>query len=113
MTTNVNATGAVGAAGTVPASGSNRADQRAELAAAAKQFEAIFVRQLIGAMREAKLAEDDLMGSSATESFQNLADARTADALADKGGLGIATMLLQQLDRAQPASQAEHRDSAR
>lgn len=76
-----------------PASG-----QKAELASAAKAFEAIFVRQLIGSMRSAGMG-DDLMGSSAGDQFQEMADARTADSLADQGGLGIANMLLQQLDR--------------
>jgi flagellar protein FlgJ len=42
---------------------------------------------------------DELTGSSAVDQFQEMADARTADALADQGGLGIANMLLAQLDR--------------
>lgn len=79
--------------------GSPASAQRAELARAAKAFEAIFVRQLIGSMREAGQG-DDIMGSSAVDQFQELSDARTADGLADKGGLGIANMLLQQLDHA-------------
>jgi flagellar protein FlgJ len=72
--------------------------ERAELAKAAKAFEAIFVRQLIGSMRSAGMG-DELTGSSAVDQFQEMADARTADALADQGGLGIANMLLAQLDR--------------
>ena len=87
------------ASSTAPATGNPAGAQRAELARAAKAFEAIFVRQLIGSMREAGQG-DDIMGSSAVDQFQDMSDARTADTLADKGGLGIANMLLQQLDRA-------------
>lgn len=74
------------------------ADQRAELARAAKAFEAIFVRQLIGTMRQASLG-DELTGSSAVDQFRELSDARMADSLADKGGLGIAELILQQLEK--------------
>lgn len=84
---------------------SAKPDQRAELAKAAKAFEAIFVRQLMGEMRQAGFG-DDLTGSGAVEQFQELADANTADALADKGGLGIAAMLLKQLDQTLAASPA-------
>ncbi|HTH27057.1 MAG TPA: rod-binding protein [Sphingobium sp.] len=80
------------------ASGNPATAQREELARAAKAFEAIFVRQLIGSMRSAGMG-DDLTGSSAVDQFQEMADARTADSLADQGGLGIANLLLQQLDR--------------
>lgn len=68
---------------------------KADLEKAAKQFEAIFLRQMIGAMRSASLAEG-LTDSSATDQFRDMADARTADSMADKGSLGIAELLLQQ-----------------
>jgi len=84
-----NATGAKPAAAT---------DERAALAEAAKAFEAIFTRQLLGSMRKASLGED-IAGSSAVDQFREMGDARMADGLAEKGGLGIAQMLLQQLDK--------------
>jgi flagellar protein FlgJ len=62
----------------------------------AQQFEAIFLRQMIGSMRQAKLA-DDMFGSSATEQFRELADARTADSIASLGKFGIAEMIERQL----------------
>lgn len=77
----------------------SKADQRAEMAQAAKAFEAIFMRQLLGAMRQSSLG-DELTGSSAVDQFRELADARIADSLADKGGLGIAELLLSQLEKA-------------
>lgn len=80
-----------------PAAGSSSAN-RAELTKAAKAFEAIFVRKLMGTMRESGLG-DDLTGSSAVDQFRELSDAKMADGLAEKGGLGIAELLLKQLDK--------------
>src|SRR3546814_6293569 len=51
---------------------------RAGLQQAAKAFEAIFMRQMISSMRSAKLGED-LLGSSASNQFRDMADARVAD----------------------------------
>jgi flagellar protein FlgJ len=76
-------------------------DERAALAKAAQAFEAIFTRQLLGSMRQAGLGED-IAGSSAVDQFRELADARMADGLAQQGGLGIAGLILQQLDRKTP-----------
>ena len=46
--------------------------------AAAEAFEAVFLRQVIGSMRQARLAEDPL-SSAATEQFRDLSDAQLAD----------------------------------
>lgn len=73
------------------ASGANRA----ALDKVAQQFEAVFLRQMIGAMRSASLAEG-ITDSSATQQFQDMADARTADAMASKGAMGIAELLIKQ-----------------
>jgi flagellar protein FlgJ len=67
-----------------------------KLAQAAKAFEAIFMRQMIGAMRSSSLS-DGLFDSSATDQFRDMADARTADDLASGNHLGIASLLLKQL----------------
>ena len=83
-------TGVEGAAGLAP-------NQRRELREAAKGFEAVFVRQMIGAMRAAHLAEDPLE-SEATGQFRSMMDARLADGVAAKGRLGIAEMLLRQFE---------------
>lgn len=64
------------------------------LSATAKQFEAIFLRQMIGAMRGASLG-DDLFGSDASNQFRDMADAGLADAMA--GRFGIAALLERQL----------------
>lgn len=72
-------------------------DKRAQLAAAAKAFEAVFLRQMIGSMRQAKLAEDDLLGGgSAAEQFRDMQDAKLAEGMA--GSFGIAELLQKQFE---------------
>ena len=68
---------------------------RQQLKAVAQQFEAVFLRQMIGSMRTASLG-DGLLDSSASDQFRDMSDARTADAMAQKGALGVADMLLKQ-----------------
>src|SRR3546814_1752378 len=79
--------------GTAAQTGS--AQNKAGLEKAAQQFEAIFLRQMMGAMRSASLAEG-ISDSSATDQFRDMADARTADSMASRGTLGIAEMLMRQ-----------------
>ena len=68
---------------------------QAKLKKAAQAFEAVFVRQLIGSMRSASDG-DGLFDSEASKQFQDMADAKTADAMASKGALHIADMLVKQ-----------------
>lgn len=74
------------------------ADQKVELGKAAKQFEAIFVRQMLAAAHKAKLA-DGLFDNSAVEQFQSMQDSRFADIVSENGGLGLARTIEQQLSR--------------
>lgn len=76
-----------------------KADKHAELVKAAQAFEAVFLRQVIGSMRQAKLG-DDLLGSSASDQFRDMSDARLADSMAAEGnGFGIAKMLIAQFEK--------------
>ena len=68
---------------------------QAKLKKAAQAFEAVFVRQLIGSMRSASEG-DGIFDSEATKQFQDMSDAKTADAMASKGALHIADMLVKQ-----------------
>ena len=77
--------------------------QRNALRGAAQQFEAVFLRQMIGSMRQAHLG-DDMLGSSATDQFREMSDANLADAMSHQGVFGIAQMLLAQFDRHQAAA---------
>ncbi|MET0372982.1 MAG: rod-binding protein [Rhizorhabdus sp.] len=65
--------------------------------AVAKQFEAVFLRQMIGSMRQADLAEG-VFDSSATGQFRDMADSKTADSMAETGSFGIASMMMRQFD---------------
>lgn len=85
-------------AGTATSSNSSPAPVDPALKKVAQQFEAIFLRQMIGSMRQAKLADDPL-DSSATDNFRELADARTADSIAALGRFGIAQMIERQLGK--------------
>lgn len=86
------------------------ATQQDSLKKAAQQFEAIFLRQMISSMRSASLG-DDLFGSSASEQFRDMTDARTADSMAEKGGFGVADLLIKQFQarvgQADPAREDE------
>tara|TARA_B110001454_G_scaffold182845_1_gene177573 strand:+ start:271 stop:654 length:384 start_codon:yes stop_codon:yes gene_type:complete len=62
---------------------------------AAKAFESIFLRQMIGAMRASSISEG-IFDNSATEQFRDMADAKTADNMASTGKFGIAEMLIRQ-----------------
>jgi peptidoglycan hydrolase FlgJ len=73
-------------------------EKRQQLVKAAQAFEAVFMRQMIGSMRQASLG-DDLFGSSATDQFREMQDAKLADEMAADGGFGIAEMLLKQFDK--------------
>jgi peptidoglycan hydrolase FlgJ len=80
--------------------GTNEAgDKRAQLAKAAQAFEAVFLRQMIGSMRQAKLGED-ILGGSATDTFREMSDAKLADSMAENSSFGIAELLLKQFDGA-------------
>jgi flagellar protein FlgJ len=70
--------------------------EQKKLKAAAQQFEAVFLRQMIASMRQASPG-DGLFDSSASDQFRDMADARVADDMATKGGLGIAEMLIRHL----------------
>lgn len=70
--------------------------QDPELRKAAEAFEAVILRQLIGSMRSAKLA-DEMFGSNATSQFREMADARTAESMAKLRQFGIADLVQKQL----------------
>ena len=83
-----------------PASQPQANPKREQLKAAAQAFEAVFLRQMIGSMRQASLAEDDVLsGGRAAEQFRDMSDAKLADSMSQKGSFGIADLLLKQFDR--------------
>lgn len=90
LTTNTVRAEPVEALSSSNAAGANRMGQTA------KQFEAIFLRQMIASMRSPSLG-DDLFGSDGSNQFRDMSDARLADSMA--GQFGIARLLEKQLGK--------------
>lgn len=91
-------------AGTLPAS---RSADREQLAQAARQFEAIFVRQMLAAARKSGFGEP-LLGGQGLETFRTLQDERFAEIAANSGAFGLGAMIERQL-AGQPAPPAGER----
>lgn len=83
---------------TAPASGTTRE----QLSGAAKQFEAIFVRQMLSAARKANFG-DELFSSQATDTFRQMQDERFADIASDTGAFGMAKMIEAHLAKMLPS----------
>lgn len=69
---------------------------RAKLAAAAKQFEAIFVRQMLAAARKTDFGEP-LLGGQGLDTFRTMQDERFADLAAESGAFRLAKQIEAQL----------------
>jgi flagellar protein FlgJ len=74
-------------------------ENRKHLAEAAKQFEAIFLRQMLSAARATDFGGDDLFGGPGEDTFVDMRDARFADIAADTGAIGFAATIEKQLAR--------------
>ncbi len=84
---------------------SSKGTDREQLAGAAKQFEAIFVRQMLAAARKTSFGED-MFGSQAMETFRQMQDDHFADVTAQTGSLGLAAQIEAQLARLLPPTSA-------
>jgi flagellar protein FlgJ len=62
----------------------------------ASQFEALFIQQMMKSMRDA-IPRGDLMGSEHVDTYQAMADQQMSLNLAEKGGIGLARMLVEQM----------------
>lgn len=84
-----------------------RNDEQGALRQAAEQFEAIFFNMLLKSMRQANKAfeAEGMMNSQTTEFYRDMHDNQLASDLARKGGLGLADILVQQLDPAAAGNQ--------
>ena len=72
-------------------------DQSEHLRAAAEQFEALFLHQMMKSMREAT-PRSGLMDSSATRFYESMFDQQLSSHLSGRG-LGLAEQLVSQLSR--------------
>ena len=89
---------------TAPAASAKPQGQRAQLAAAAKQFEAIFVRQMLASARKTDFGGGGLFDSEALGTFRQMQDERFADIASERGAFGMAKMIEARLAQMMPAS---------
>lgn len=73
------------------------ANRSEDLARAAQGFEAIFVRQMLSAARQASFGEDGLFSGEGMQAFRQMQDERFADIAASRGAFGLAKMIEAQL----------------
>lgn len=71
---------------------------RERLAEAARQFEAIFLRQMLAAARKADFGAP-LLGGQALDAFRTMQDEHFADVAAKSGAFGLAAQIEAQLAR--------------
>lgn len=72
--------------------------ERKQLADVAKQFEAIFVRQMLSAARKTDFGSE-MFGGQAMDTFRQMQDEHFADVASETGVLGLATVIEAQLAR--------------
>ena len=73
--------------------------ERGQLRDAARQFEAIFVRQLLSTARAADFGGDELFGGAGEDTFRDMQDAHFADLAAKSDMVGLAASIEAQLAR--------------
>ncbi len=62
----------------------------------AAQFESIFLQQMLKSMRDATV-KSGLFESSQMETYQSMADQQLAVKLSEQGGIGLARMMVEQM----------------
>ncbi|OQW39546.1 MAG: rod-binding protein [Proteobacteria bacterium SG_bin5] len=82
-------------------SDTSRLANRANLEAAGRQFEQVFVQMMVKSMRQTHLAED-IFGSKALDTFRDMQDEKLAAAMTSAKPLGIGKAVVDFLAKAQP-----------
>ena len=82
----------------------------AALEEVAAQFESIFLQQMLKSLRDATV-KSDLFDSSQMDTYQSMADQQLAVQLAEQGGIGLARMMVEQMQtRGLVAAGIDHAD---
>jgi peptidoglycan hydrolase FlgJ len=81
-----------------------RKDSPEALKEVARQFEAIFLSNVLKGMREAKLA-DGIMDNDQSKFYSDMYDKQLAVHLSGKPGVGLADLIVKQLSHDQPANE--------
>ena len=71
--------------------------ERERLTAAAQQFEAIFLRQMLAAARNTDFGGQDLFGGQGEDTFREMQDSQFAQIASESGALGLAKSIEAQL----------------
>ena len=100
------------ALGTADIGDRSRLSSRANLEAAGQKFEAVFDNMMLKSMREAKLTDDDLMGSKALDTFQGMEDQQVSQLMAQHSPIGIGKAMVDFLSKSQKSLQAPTAPSA-
>lgn len=72
------------------------ANPNAAVEEVAAQFESIFLQQMLKSMRDATV-KSDLFGSSQMDTYESMADQQLALQLSEQGGIGLARMMVEQM----------------
>jgi Rod binding domain-containing protein len=72
------------------------ANPNAAIEEVAAQFESLFLQQMLKSMRDATV-KSDLFDSNQIETYQSMADQQLALQLAEQGGIGLARMMVEQM----------------
>lgn len=83
------------------------ATDREKLSAVAKQFEALFMRQMLSAARKSDFGGDKLFSSQALDTFNQMQDEHFADVTAQTGTLGFATIIEAQMAHFLPTESSQ------
>lgn len=80
-------------------------DDKTALRKAAKQFEAIFTQMLLSSMRQASdvLESDSPFNSNNSKFYRDMQDKQMVSDLAEKGGLGLTDLIVEQLSGDNPS----------
>ncbi len=81
------------------ASAPSQAADEAKLREACQQMESVFLNQMLAQMRKCSMAgeEGGLFGSKDQEMFQGMLDQERAKAWSQSGGVGLASILFEQM----------------
>jgi len=80
--------------------------ERARLKAAAREFEGIMMEMMLAAMRK-NVPESPIFGhDNGRQMFNEMLDGQYARILADRGGIGLADLMVRQLDERQSGGTA-------
>ncbi len=71
--------------------------EKEKLKKACKDFEALFVNQLMKEMRKTVKKSGFMDGGNAEKIFQSMLDEKYAEAIADSGEMGLADMMYRQI----------------